>query len=130
MLGLGTVTVNGTTYTSANVFLDGPFVAAPVTVPGPAPLVQLTSRFSFTGRLRATSGGLEILREDLVGEGDAVARLFFDSPQFGFFDENNSIGYRFDPAAAATPEPASCLLLGTGVAALLARRKRGRASVN
>lgn len=88
--------------------------------------VDVTTPFTFTGTLRATSGSTEVLRQALVGSGTAFSRLFLDEPGRGFNDESNAIVYFFEPGAAATPEPAALVLLGTGVAAALAGRWRLR----
>ena len=114
-IGTGTATVNGTTFNGADIFLDGEFVASNVIVPPEQLFVDVTTPFTFAGTLRATSGGNEILRQALVGSGRAFARLFLDEPGSGFSDESNAIAYNFEPASAVTPEPASMVLLGTGV---------------
>jgi hypothetical protein len=128
-IGTGTATVNGATFTGADIFLDGEFVASNVIVPPEQLFVDITTPFTFAGTLRATSGGNEILRQALVGSGTAFARLFLDEPGSGFADESNAIAYNFEPAAAVTPEPASLVLLGTGIAGLAGRRLR-RARTN
>jgi hypothetical protein len=128
-IGTGTVVTNGVTFTNAQVFLDGVFVAPPAVVPGEQSIVSVTSPFTFSGTLRAVSGDDEILRQALIGSGTAAAQLFLLDPGAGFADENNAIGYRFDASATATPEPATLLLMLSGVAGLTGGRwTRGRAS--
>jgi hypothetical protein len=94
---------------------------------------SISMPFTFTGELqnfesfqsRATSGSLPLFIATLTGSGIATAH--FRGP---FADPNGSlffadrITYDFAPdAPLPTPEPASLLLVGTGAAGLLARRR-------
>lgn len=126
---LWTVTLEGTQYAA---YLGGSldFDTAPVVIP-PTPgrneqLVTFTTPFTMTGGLRGTSGplgtGSVLFDVLLTGTGTASAH--------GFAADTNlyrigGVSYQFAPAdVAATPEPATLLLMGTGVAGVLMRRRR------
>lgn len=129
-LGNADVTVNGVSYSNAQFFMNGNFFADSVEVPEPPdgrfPSITLSSPFTFFGHLRATTGdGIGLIDTDAAGTGTATASLIWSGDAgLGYFDENDDIAYFFSSPGAQTPEPASLLLLGTGAAWLIRRRRR------
>jgi hypothetical protein len=112
-----------------NVFLSGTlrFNAASLVVPDiplDGPPALLSEPFSFTGNVAGfcdeSRTGVPLFALQLMGRGTATVELF-NFTRSGILLE--SLGFNF-AAAAATPEPASMLLLLSGCAGLFARRRR------
>ena len=115
----GTAEFEGTTYEATGRLR---FKLPKTTIPDLDELerAEFTEAFDFVGRVKATDKSAPTLR--LIGEGLATIRFFRNEGE-GVLP--TLIRYDFD-ATQQTPEPATLLLVGSGLAVALAGRRRSR----
>jgi hypothetical protein len=99
-----------------------------------APTITEADRFApfvFNGVVSAFApedvdgpGFSPLLRATLTGQG--TASLGFEDFDFNGALSGSSVTYTFGAAPAATPEPSTLVMLGTGVACLVQRARRNR----
>ena len=135
-LGQGVATIDGVQHGSQTgppgqgfLFLTGTLTFDAPDLPIPAGgdlVVRLTAPFLFNGRVIGSNERpvtMPLFEVDLVGAGAATMRLGLDSG-LGLY-RFEGLEYVFE-SSEPIPEPATLLLVGSGVAGLMARRKRLR----
>jgi hypothetical protein len=126
------VTVGGTDYLA---YLDGflhfdtePFDAPFPTSSTPAEVV-FTTPFTMTGRLRGATARLDeggLVLFDVLLSGHGIASTSARPAGDAAYLVNGGVRYDFTDGVAATPEPATLLLMSTGLAGALLRKRRWR----
>jgi hypothetical protein len=127
-LGTGTAFFNGLTYDNVSWRGSLDFNVEPLRFPTTdQSTVWMTAPFVFSGLFRAYQGNAELFSLELVGAG-LTGQPFVPRQQGGYQWEEGRLNYVFGlvEQPAPVPEPATMLLIGTGLAGLAAARRRRR----
>ena len=128
LVAAGSAMVDGTFYPFVEFIGTLGLLTPSITIPPPdlSGGATVIAPFSFGGVLQGwdplTRDGELRFTKELNGSGEATLKLAPSLSSYTF----GTLSYSFSSPAAVTPEPATLLLLGTGVIGILVRRRRHR----
>jgi hypothetical protein len=122
-LGDGSATFGAVSHSRVSLYGTLDFDATPLAFPvSTADGFIVQTPFSFTGTIRGTSGMDQLFASSFTGSGNVLR--FFDRTDLGFYvAAENRITFLFDAPATPVPEPATLLTIGSGLAAVVARKR-------
>jgi len=124
-LGHGDLVVMGTEYRDVDFSGAWAFTSPGARLPSTPDLFgALAAPFQFTGTLSGARDGHTLFSMSLTGSGRADVFIARTGPGGWQIDEADSVHYVFSQPAAPVPEPASMLLVGTGIAFIARSRAR------
>ena len=123
LLGRGNAVLGGVTATNVDFMGSMRFTATPTPLSsGGALEFDLLAPFSFEGAIRGVRDGEELFARQFIGSGTMAAHYEINEGLGTFTSDDETIPYEF--AGAPVPEPGTVLLLGSGLAAAVLRRRR------
>ena len=127
LLGKGNVSLAGVQTSGVEFVGAMQFNAVPTPiVPNEAGDFDFIAPFSFSATIRGLKGGEELFAQQLTGRGHLNVNYEGTLTPGVFAAADESIQYGLETAAAPTPEPATLVLLGSGLAGAAVQRRRRR----